>query len=163
MQLSTCKPCECTQAGWCNRHKKNKTARQVRACKQHEQYRHNLDAWQQGGSLILCDSVVVRVEPRQCQPGCQLTRLLARLSIEKQGGCPCEDFAHQMDAWGVSGCKERVGEIVEHLRQQATERSLPFNRRAATWLVKLAIKLAAQQREPSAWERGLLAVGAKLR
>jgi hypothetical protein len=96
-------------------------------------------------------------EPRQCQPGCQLTRLLARLSIEKQGGCGCEDYARQMDAWGVDGCRERVGEIVDHLREQAAERNMPFNRRAATWLVKLAIKLAEQQREPNAFERVVLA------
>lgn len=101
-------------------------------------------------------------EPRLCLPGCQLTRLLARLSIEKEQGCGCEDYARQMDAWGVDGCKERIGEIVENLRTQATERGLPFNARAATWLVKLAIKLAAQQREPNAWERGLLAVAARV-
>lgn len=117
-------------------------------------------------------------EPRLCLPGCQLTKLLALLAIEKQGGCGCEDYANQMDAWGVDGCRERIGEIVEHLREQTEECNaairernktaetpepeLPFNRRGATWLVKLAIKLAAQQREPSRLERAVLGVAAML-
>lgn len=96
-------------------------------------------------------------EPRLCLPGCQLTRLLERIGIEKQGGCNCEDYARQMDAWWVDGCKERIGEIVEHLREQATERGMLFSQRAATWLVKLAIKLAEQQRGPNLLERTALA------
>jgi hypothetical protein len=62
-----------------------------------------------------------------------------------------------MDAWGATGCRERINEIVEHLRGQAAERGLRFNDRAARWLVKLAIKLAEQQRGPNTTERTMLA------
>lgn len=33
-------------------------------------------------------------------------------------GCGCDAFARQMDAWGVTGCRQRREEIVTHLRHQ---------------------------------------------
>jgi len=102
--------------------------------------------------------------PQLCLPGCQLHRLLATIGIEP-GGCNCESYANQMDAWGVTGCRERIGEIVEHLRGQAAERGLRFNATVAKWLVRLAIDLADQQRELTTWEATrlkVLALGLRL-
>lgn len=55
-------------------------------------------------------------------PGTELKALLARLGLgadwRSGKGCGCDDLAAQMDVWGVEGCRQNAGLIVEHLRGQ---------------------------------------------
>jgi hypothetical protein len=77
-----------------------------------------------------------------CGPGCQLRRSLAWWGIRDDGSCGCDSYAAQMDAWGCDECFRRIEEIVEHLRQAAEKKALPFLATAARIMVGRAIEAA---------------------
>jgi hypothetical protein len=81
--------------------------------------------------------------PKTCGPGCQLKRSLAWF-VRDDGSCGCDSFAAQMDAWG-QGCWDHMEEIVEHLREAAGKKGLPFIAPAARILVARAIEAARQE------------------
>ena len=80
--------------------------------------------------------------PIPCGPGCQLRRSLAWWGIRDDGSCGCDSFAAKMDAWGPDECWKRIEEIVEHLRQAAEKKGLPFIATAARIMVGRAIEAA---------------------
>ena len=80
--------------------------------------------------------------PTTCGPGCQLRRSLAWWGIRDDGKCGCDSFAAQMDAWGPDECWKRIEEIVEHLREAAEKKGLPFIATAARIMVGRAIEAA---------------------
>jgi len=80
--------------------------------------------------------------PTICGPGCQLRRSLAWWGIRDDGSCGCDSFAAKMDAWGADECFQRIEEIVEHLRQAAEKKGLPFIATAARIMVGRAIEAA---------------------
>jgi hypothetical protein len=86
--------------------------------------------------------------PTTCGPGCQLRRSLAWWGIRDDGKCGCDSFAAQMDAWGPDECWKRIEEIVEHLRQAAEKKGLPFLATAARILVARAIEAARAAATP---------------
>lgn len=55
-------------------------------------------------------------------PGTELKALLESLGAKANAGCSCNQKAAEMDAWGVSGCRERRDEIKQFLRDNAAER-----------------------------------------
>jgi hypothetical protein len=83
--------------------------------------------------------------PVTCGPGCQLSRSLAWWGIRDDGQCGCDSFAAQMDAWGPDECWKRIEEIVEHLRDAAGKKGLPFIAPAARILVARAIQAARKE------------------
>lgn len=83
-----------------------------------------------------------------CGPGCQLRRSLAWWGIRDDGSCGCDSFAAQMDAWGPDECFRRIEEIVEHLRQAAEKKGLPFIATAARIMVGRAIEAARAEATP---------------
>jgi hypothetical protein len=85
--------------------------------------------------------------PTTCGPGCQLRRSLAWWGIRDDGKCGCDSFAAQMDAWGDS-CWDHIEEIVEHLRQAAEKKGLPFIATAARIMVGRAIEAARAEATP---------------
>jgi hypothetical protein len=80
--------------------------------------------------------------PETCGPGCKLRRSLAWWGIRDDGSCGCDSYAAQMDAWGADECFRRIEEIVEHLRQAAEKKGLPFIATAARIVVRRAIEAA---------------------
>ena len=82
--------------------------------------------------------------PKICGPGCQLRRTLSWF-VRDDGKCGCTEFAAQMDAWGPDECFRRIEEIVEHLRQAAADKGLPFVATAARILVARAIDAARRE------------------
>jgi hypothetical protein len=66
-------------------------------------------------------------------------------NIECAGSCIA--YARKMNAWGVAGCRERIEEIADHLEAQAKKLTMPFNRRVAKVLVRLAIRRAEVRTE----------------
>ena len=84
-----------------------------------------------------------------CGPGCQLARSLAWIRIRDDGKCGCKEYAAQMDAWGPSGCWQRLEEIVDHLRDAAAKRGLPFIATAARIAVARAIQAAEREATPA--------------
>jgi hypothetical protein len=79
--------------------------------------------------------------PTTCGPGCQLKRSLAWWGLRDDGSCGCDSFAAKMDAWGQD-CWDHIEEIVEHLRQAAEKKGLPFIATAARIMVGRAIEAA---------------------
>jgi hypothetical protein len=86
--------------------------------------------------------------PTTCGPGCQLRRSLAWWGIRDDGSCGCDSFAAKMDAWGPDECWKRIEEIVEHLRQAAEKKGLPFIATAARIMVGRAIEAARAEATP---------------
>jgi len=80
-----------------------------------------------------------------CGPGCQLKRLLAWWGLRDDGQCGCSEFAAQMDAWGPTECLRRMKKIIEHLRQAAATKGLPFLATAARMMTARAIEAAQQE------------------
>ena len=80
-----------------------------------------------------------------CGPGCQLKRSLAWWGIRDDGSCGCDSYAAQMDAWGCDESFRRIEEIVEHLREAAAIKGLPFIATAARMMVARAIEAAEQE------------------
>jgi len=83
--------------------------------------------------------------PTTCGPGCQLKRSLAWWGIKDDGSCGCSDYAAMLDAWGPDECWRRLEEIVEHLREAAAAKGLPFIATAARILVARAIEAARKE------------------
>jgi hypothetical protein len=50
-------------------------------------------------------------------PGSHLKEVIAGLGLSAWEGCRCEAAAHQMNVWGVEGCKEHRQEIIEWLKE----------------------------------------------
>lgn len=69
------------------------------------------------GSTPKDDSVRLDLVRHGYGPGSQLWRLLEELGIEHQSDCQCLSHAEQMNAWGLSGCREHRDEIVAWMRQ----------------------------------------------
>ena len=80
-----------------------------------------------------------------CGPGCQLRRTLSWWGIRDDGSCGCSEYAAKMDRWGVAGCRSRLEEIVQHLREQAAAKGLPWIATAARIAVSRAIDAAASE------------------
>lgn len=85
--------------------------------------------------------------PTTCGPGCQLRRTFAWFGLRDDGSCGCDAFAAKMDAWGDS-CWQHMEEIVDHLRQAAAKRGLPFLATAARIAVARAIEAARAEATP---------------
>jgi hypothetical protein len=83
------------------------------------------------------------------RPGCQLRRSLSWWGIRDDGKCGCDSFAAQMDAWGPDECFRRIEEIVEHLREAAEKKGLPFLATAARIMVGRAIAAARAEATPA--------------
>ncbi len=91
------------------------------------------------------DDFHARISLYCCGPGCQLKRSLSWWGIRSGGGCGCDSYAAQMDAWGCDECWRRIEEIVEHLRGAAAEKGLPFIATAARIMVGRAIEAARKE------------------
>ena len=75
-------------------------------------------------------------------PGTELKKLLSRLRLRARPGCKCNSRMLQMNSWGADECERRIAQIVEWLREEATERNLPFVAAGAAIIVRMAIKRA---------------------
>jgi hypothetical protein len=80
-------------------------------------------------------------------PGTELKRLLAGFPfyIKTTPTCSCNARAKQMDAWGISGCTQRIELIVGWLKEEAEKRRLPFVEVAGRLLVRRAIAAAKKR------------------
>lgn len=56
-------------------------------------------------------------------PGTHLLRIFADLGFAADETCWCRAYAEQMDLWGPNGCRDRLGEIVAHLREMRRKTS----------------------------------------
>lgn len=75
--------------------------------------------------------------------GRALKRLIKWGRLSPKGGCgACDDFADQMDRWGVEGCQENMAKIIDRLRAGAAEHGYPFWDLAGLLLVRVAISKA---------------------
>lgn len=80
--------------------------------------------------------------------GSQIKSLLGRMGIKASKGCGCNKKAKDIDRLGLSWAKKNKDKIVSMLQEEASKRSLPFSRTAATGLVNLAIWTAPRKGNP---------------
>ena len=102
--------------------------------------------------MIVKQYIYKPVVPRRLGVGSRFAQLLSIMGIVEHGGCGCEDMQRKMNGWGAE-CRERMGEILAHLRKQAEERGLAFCEPGARWMVNLAVVLYEQDRGPTTRER----------
>jgi hypothetical protein len=142
--------CQCTEAGWCERHQVQKSEHLVALCQGNESY---FDAWEKGrgpGQLKRDPNAKARViqRPRPSHgPGTELKKLLKLFGIFSKGGCDCAKHAMVMDQMGPGRCLEKIDTIIGWLEKEAKARHLPFVRAAAMVLVKRAISNAKRAEE----------------
>jgi hypothetical protein len=79
-----------------------------------------------------------------CLAGTEMKRLLANwpFRIARTSDCQCDARAAIMDAEGCDWCEANIDTIVGWLRQEATDRGLPFLDAAGRLLVRRAIQNA---------------------
>jgi hypothetical protein len=85
--------------------------------------------------------------PTICGPGCQLRKTLAWF-VRDDGKCGCTEYAAQMDTWGPDGCEARMDEIVAHLLEQATKKSVFLGAVPAAAVVPLVRRAIEAARNP---------------
>lgn len=85
---------------------------------------------------------------RAAGPGHRLTDLLAEIGIAHEPGCHCGPQTALLDAGQAT-----VEQTLSVMRTEAEKRGLWFAESQARWLIDLAIKLAAENREPTRLER----------
>ena len=78
-------------------------------------------------------------------PGTELKKLLRTVGIVPTPGCSCNARAAEMDARGCDWCDKNLDLIVGWLREEATNRRLPFVDAAGRLLVRRAIANARRQ------------------
>lgn len=74
--------------------------------------------------------------------GTYLKKYLSRIGITATPTCSCNAKAQHMDVMGVKWCEDNVDLIVSWLKEEATNRNLPFVDLPARMLVKHAISSA---------------------
>lgn len=57
-------------------------------------------------------------------PGGHLKIIFRQLGFDPNSTCWCNAYAEQMDLWGPVGCRERLDEIIAHLRKMRKDTSL---------------------------------------
>jgi len=93
-------------------------------------------------------AAALQQERMKTGPGKMLESLIPDF-VHKEG-CGCQDYARQMDAWGIDGCIKRKQEIVDHLCGQAEKFGIIkhlgiINRQIAKAWVNKAIRMSQEQ------------------
>lgn len=53
------------------------------------------------------------------KPGTHLRKIFQEIGVASQEFCGCDEYAGEMDRWGIQGCLLRKDEIVERLNSQS--------------------------------------------
>lgn len=79
--------------------------------------------------------------------GTELSKILNRFGIEPTPTCRCRAMADKMDIWGPDECSkpDRIEEVVNVMREEASARGLPFLDVAARLLIRRAIANARRR------------------
>lgn len=139
-------PCQCTEAGWCQRHQVNKTEQWVRLCQASEKYRAAWDAGVGPGQIRPSTSPPVK-RKKPSGPGTELRALLHRFGIHDRGGCHCKDHARIMDQRGPEWCRDHIEIVIGWMVVAAKKRGWPAPRRLVRLLILSAIRKAMTKRD----------------
>lgn len=116
--------CECKLAGWCERHKMLKSDRMVELCQTSEKY---FNHWENNPGNQQSPQ---EIEPKPLGPGTILEKKIKAFGYRHTEGCGCAGMVQKMNRWGVVKCREKIGEIIEHLEQAAIKTG---------WLERMAV------------------------
>lgn len=83
-------------------------------------------------------------------PGTELKRILSWFAKDTPS-CKCLDHARMMNVWGPQGCRNNMTTILGWLKEEASNRNLPYNEMVVKPIILLAINRAesCSQKEPS--------------
>lgn len=128
--------CTCPLAGFCERHKVNKSDHWYKLCKTNDEY---FQAWENGigpGQTKDHPCVNRRV-------GTELKKLISWFPIPQGKKCKkCRTLEARMNVWGPNGCVIKKEFILRKLQIAAKRRKLPFSRRLVELLLNQAIRKA---------------------
>ena len=130
-------PCPCDgEDSYCEVRDRYMPKRHIYLCRTDPRYRRSFNRENRGSTR----------KPKPLGgPGTELTKLLSKVGIVYTATCQCRSRAMTMDKWGVEGCKEQMGTIVDWMAEEAKTRGLLFNRAAGIILVHVAIRRAAKR------------------
>lgn len=103
------------------------------------------------GFLQPQDKTASQTPPSTSGPGTELKKLLSKIGITATPNCSCNARARRMDeeeSRHPGWCEAHLEEIVGWLREEATNRGLPFLDMAGRVLVRRAIRNARKTRSP---------------
>lgn len=99
--------CVCPVAGFCERHKVEKSEALHSLCQTRDNY---FQAWEAGrGPRQNRPAGTTTIRPPG--PGTELARLLAKRGYRIQKECGCKSKIGHMNVWGTDGCRQRIDEI----------------------------------------------------
>jgi hypothetical protein len=120
--------CECLMAGWCERHKINKSRMLHERCQFDRAF---WDAWERGKGPKQHTETKER-KLREPGPGDYLAKALHERGYKLRSGCGCEDKVAQMNRWGLAKCKREIDTIEAWLVAAAKKHA---------WAAKIALGL----------------------
>lgn len=141
-------PCQCPNAGWCERHKRKKTGRIYELCQTRSDYRRLWDNEEIRASLNKSQPIVVNsAMSTDNGPGSILAKFYGRFGIKKTSGCSCSSLEKQMNAWGPQGCRDNIEHIINTIELEARKRSLHIGSTLTRKLIKHSVLLAIAKAE----------------
>lgn len=79
--------------------------------------------------------------------GTELKALLSNLGIDAVDSCPCNRHAKEMDNKGVEWCQRNIETVLEWIEKESRRRGIPFVKKAAKMVVRIAIRRARKKEE----------------
>lgn len=110
--------CECDMAGFCERHKVNKTNLLHRKCQEGGEF---WQAWENSRGPGQ-DREHTPAIPRPKGVGSHLKRILKIDGYYAYTGCACDDRAKIMNSWGPAKCRDQREQIIAWLSEEAKKR-----------------------------------------
>jgi len=104
--------CQCTGPGFCETFQREQSTRNVAICRGEVLTPAKCEAYRRNWSLLI--GVLIAPLPAT-GPGTDLKHLIAEFGLKPTTSCACEAMLLQMNAWGVTGCREHRAEILAHL------------------------------------------------
>lgn len=72
--------------------------------------------------------------------GTELDALLKKIGIQYNKECACRSKISLMDKNGIEWCEKNFDSIIKWMKDESIEKNIPFAKKAARALLKLAIK-----------------------
>lgn len=133
--------CECPVAGYCDRHKINKSRRLHDLCQSGGRY---WDAWEADRGPCQAPTKAERRKPKPRGPGSFLAASLKEKGYAVTYKCGCESKIRKMNKWGVDGCRRRLDTICGWIENAATDQhwkwAVILNTPGIAWKAKREIR-----------------------
>jgi hypothetical protein len=136
--------CNCAAAGFCATYQREMSPRQHRICRGEILTPEKCEAFRANWQMLRDGGLSPSEQTRPSGPGTELKSLLSQLGATPTASCGCDEKTHQMNAWGVAGCREHREEIIGWLKKSYAATNWPrvIRSAGAALFSGLAVSLA---------------------